>query len=154
LPRRILLMLIVPPVLVLVGTVGYHFLEGMTYFESLHFTITTITTVGYGDLVPETVGGRIFTMFLILSGVFTMFYAVTALIRTIVGGELAEHLGRQQMERTLAQMKDHIIVCGYGRMGKLVCGEFAKAEIPFVVIDENAELLRGFAVPYGVPLVG
>jgi voltage-gated potassium channel len=139
---------------VLAGTIGYHFLEGMSYFEALYFTVTTITTVGYGDLVPKTTGGRIFTMILVLSGVFTMFYAATALIRTVVSGELAEHLGKQQMERTLAQMKDHIIVCGYGRMGKLVCSEFALAKIPFVIVDEKAQLLRDFAVPGGVPVVG
>ncbi len=154
LPRSIFLTLIVPPVLVLAGTVGYHFLEGLSYFESLYFTVTTITTVGFGDFVPKTTGGRIFTMGLVLSGVFTMFYAATAIIRMIVSGELGEQLGKQQMERTLAQMGDHIIVCGYGRMGRLVCGEFSRADIPFVIIDENPELLRGFALPGGVSLAG
>lgn len=154
LPRNLLLTLLVPPGLVLVGTFGYQMLEDMSFFDSLYLTVMTITTVGYGDLVPNTRGGRIFTMFLVLSGVFTMFYAATALIRVVVSGELAAHLGKQQMERTLAQLKDHIIVCGYGRMGKLVCGEFAKARIPFVIVDEEAALLQDFALSPGVALVG
>jgi voltage-gated potassium channel len=113
----------------------------------------TLTTVGYGDVTPHTVAGRYFTMALVLSGVFTFFYAATTIIRLIVSGELQQHLGRQHMERILAQMHDHIIVCGYGRMGRLVCSEFSQAHVPFVIIDRDPEALRDFDVPGGIPLV-
>lgn len=154
LPQRIWLALLVPLLLVVVGTLGFHLLEGMSLLESVYLTVISLTTIGYGDIVPKTPAGRIFTMFLVISGVFTLFYAATALIRVVVGGELTEHLGKQQMERALAQRKDHIIVCGYGRMGRLACAEFSREKTPFVVIDKDAEAMRDFDVPFGVGLVG
>lgn len=154
LPRAILWALFVPMLLVSVGTFGYHFLEGLKLLDALYLTVMTLTTVGYGDLAPKTPAGRIFTMVLVVSGVFTLFYAATSLIRAVVSGELAGFLGKQQMERALAQLKDHIIVCGYGRMGRLVCAEFSREELSFVVIDEHATALAEFAVPHGVALVG
>jgi voltage-gated potassium channel len=147
-------MLLVPGLLLLVGTVGYHFLEGLSYFESLYLTVITLSTVGYGDFKPATDQGRFFTMVLILGGVFTFLYAVTEIIRSVVSGELRDVLGRQQMERNLAALRNHLIVCGFGRMGKLVCREFAKQRMPFVVIERRQELLDEFDVPHGIPLHG
>ncbi len=154
LPRSFLLTLLVLPLLVVVGSVGFHLLEGRSLFDSLYFTVITLTTIGYGDVVPNTPEGRIFTMFLALSGVFILFYAATSVIRIMVTGELRKILGRQQMERTLSQMKDHIIVCGYGRMGRRVCREFAQEKVPYVIVEKVPELLQDFQIPQGVPLVG
>jgi voltage-gated potassium channel len=154
LPRRFLLTLLVPTLLLLIGTLGYHFTEDISYFDSLYLTVITVTTVGYGDLFPHTAPGKLFTMLLLLGGVFTLFYAVTEVIRAIVSGEVQEAMGRQHMERSLAQLRDHLIVCGYGRMGRLVCQEFSRQRMPFVVIDRNADLLAGFAVEHGIPLHG
>ena len=131
LPPRILLTMLVPFLLVGVGTVGYHFLEGLTYFESLYLTVITLTTIGYGDIYPQKPEGRTFTMILVLGGVFTLFYAATATIRAIVSGELAELWGKQQMERTLAGIRDHIIVCGFGRMGRTGVPRFFQGKDPF-----------------------
>lgn len=144
LPTKILVALCVPVVLVTGGTLGFHFLEGKSYFESLYLTVITLTTVGYGDIVPTTSVGKGFTMVLVAGGVFTYFYAATTLIQAIVGGELADHLGKHYMEQTLESLRDHIIVCGYGRMGRLVCREFAQEKVPYVLIDEDPELLRDF----------
>jgi voltage-gated potassium channel len=154
LPRRFLLTLLVPTALLLIGTLGYHFFEGISYFDSLYLTVITVTTVGYGDLYPHTAPGKVFTILLLLGGVFTLFYAVTAIIRAVVSGEVQDILGRQHMERSLAALRDHLIVCGYGRMGRLVCHEFSKQGMPFVVIDNNAELLEGFALEHGIALHG
>src|SRR5262245_18086972 len=127
LPLRFALTMLVPLLLVAVGTVGYHHLEeNLSLFDSLYLTVITITTIGYGDLYPKTVEGRVFTMVLVLGGVFTLFYAASATIRAIVSGELAELWGKQRMERVLETMRDHIIVCGYGRMGRLVCRDFSR----------------------------
>src|SRR5947209_16255917 len=114
-------MLAVPAVLILVGTLGYHFIEDKPYFDSLYFTVITLTTVGYGDIVPETRTGRAFTIFLALGGIFTLFYVATEMIRLVIGGEVREALGRRRMEQNLTQMNQHLIVCGFGRMGRLVC---------------------------------
>jgi voltage-gated potassium channel len=153
-PRRFLFLLIVPSLLLLVGMLGFHFLEGWSYFDSLYVTVITLSTVGYGDFYPVSVAGRAFTMILILGGVFTLLYAATETIRVIVSGEVGHHLGRQQMERNLAGLRDHLIVCGYGRMGRLVCQDFSNQQLPYVVIELRSEPLQQFALPHGIPLHG
>lgn len=154
LPRRLVLMGVVPVLLVAGGTLGYHVIEGWSLFDALYMTVITLTTVGYGETHELHFGGRLFTMALLLGGVFTLFYVATETIRTIISGEIGELLGRQQMERALAEIADHVIVCGYGRMGRLVCGEFSRARVPFVIIDAREEALRDFRLPYGLALVG
>ncbi|HKW87103.1 MAG TPA: potassium channel family protein, partial [Nitrospiraceae bacterium] len=151
--RRLLLLLLVPNLLLIIGTLGFSFIEGWSLLESLYMTINTLTTLGFGE-GPVSVGGRVFTMLLALGGVFTLFYTVTELIRTVVSGEIQVIMGRQYMERSLAVLHNHLIVCGFGRMGRLVCQEFSKHKFPFVVIERQAELLEGFDLPYGIALHG
>ncbi len=154
LPRRFLLTLLVPALLLLAGVVGYHLLEGCSLFDALYLTVITLTTVGYGDLYPRTPAGRTFTMVLMLGGIFTLFYAATEIIRGIVSGEVRTALGRQRMERDLAELRQHLIVCGFGRMGHLVCARFAAGGLPFVVIDRQPELLADFQMAHGLALHG
>jgi voltage-gated potassium channel len=152
--RDFVLALSVPVLLVLLGTFGYRAVEGWTLGEALYMTVITITTVGFQEVHPLSPEGRVFTMLLALGGVFTVLYAATAAIRAIVSGEVRGEVRRQRMERVLAELKDHVIVCGYGRMGRLVCAEFSSLEIPFVIVEREAVLLEGFAVPHGIPLHG
>jgi voltage-gated potassium channel len=154
LPRRLLLIALIPGLLILAGTLAYCALEDWSLFDSLYFTVITLTTIGYGDMVPRTAGGKLFTMVFALGGVFTLFYLAADFIRALISGEVRTLLGKQRMERTLAELKDHLIVCGYGRMGRLVCQEFAAQGIKFVVIDRDEEALEDFAVPHGVALEG
>src|SRR5947207_4888868 len=133
--RQFLLTLAVPVLLVVLGTAGYHALEGWPVFDSLYMTVITITTVGFMEVHPLSTGGRAFTSLLALGGVFTLFYAATSVIRAVVSGEIGGTLGRQRMERRLADLSGHAIVCGYGRMGRLVCQEFSRLRMPFVLID-------------------
>jgi voltage-gated potassium channel len=144
----------VPVLLVLLGTFGYRAIESWTLAEALYMTVITITTVGFQEVHPLSPEGRVFTMLLSLGGVFTVLYAATAAIRAIVSGEVRGEVRRQRMERTLADLKDHVIVCGYGRMGRLVCGEFSSLKMPFVIVERQAALLEGFALPHGIPLHG
>jgi voltage-gated potassium channel len=153
-PRRLLLMLAVPTLLMVVGSLGYHFIEGRPYFDSLYFTVITLTTVGYGDIVPETRAGRVFTIFLALGGIFALFYVAGEMIRLVVSGEVQTVLGRRRMEQNLSEMTGHLIVCGFGRMGRLVCKEFAAQRLPFVVIDRDEKLLEGFPFENAVPMHG
>jgi voltage-gated potassium channel len=153
--RRFLMTLLVPVALVLFGTFGYPLIDDRyDFFDGLYMTIITLSTIGYGEVHPLKPAGRVFTMVLILIGVATFLYAASAAVRAFVSGELRELLGRQRMERSLAQMHDHLIVCGYGRMGRLVCQEFSRQRLPFVVVEVNPELLAGFDVPHGIPLNG
>jgi voltage-gated potassium channel len=153
--KRLLLLVLIPCVLVLVGTLGYWLLEEKySLFEALYMTVSTLSTVGFGELHPLSTRGRVFTIFLILGGVFTLFYTATEILRIVLTGELQELLGRRYMARSLAELRNHLIVCGFGRMGKFVCQEFSKQGLSFVIIDQEAEILRGFHLPHGLPLVG
>src|SRR4051812_41554792 len=125
LPLRMYLMLVLLTLLIVVGTLGYWLIEkDYSLFDALYMTVITLTTVGYGETKPLSTAGRTFTMALLLVGVFTFFYAATELVRGIVSGEVQQLLGRQLMARNLAGLTNHLIVCGYGRMGRHVCREF------------------------------
>ena len=88
-------------------------------------TVITITTVGFLEVHPLGPAGRLFTMTLALGGVFTAFYAAAEFIRAVVTGEIRTVLGRQRMESLLAQLSGHLVICGFGRMGRLVAEEFS-----------------------------
>jgi voltage-gated potassium channel len=154
LPRRYFLLPLVPTALIVAGTLGYYWIEDWPLFDALYMTVTTLTTVGYGELHPLSTAGRTFTMLLLLGGVFTLIYAATEIIRAIVGGELQALLGRQLMERNLAELTNHLIICGFGRMGRHVCKEFSTQQTPFVVIDRESGSLEGFRMPHGIALPG
>jgi voltage-gated potassium channel len=153
------LRILVAPLIVLVillvgGTLGYQTVGGWDWLDALYMTVITITTVGFHEVQPLGSAGRLFTMALALGGVFTAFYAAGAFIRAVVTGEIRTVFGRQRMESQLAHIKDHMVVCGFGRMGQLVCEEFSADGIPFVVIDRDPTVLRDFSMPHGIPLGG
>jgi voltage-gated potassium channel len=152
--RRLLFPVLVLAVLLLGGTLGYQVLGGWGWLDALYMTVITITTVGFHEVRPLGTVGRLFTMVLALGGVFTAFYAAAELIRAVVTGEIRTVLGRQRMENLLAQLHDHLVVCGFGRMGRLVCEEFSAAGLPFVVIDRNPLVLEDFSIRHGIPLSG
>jgi voltage-gated potassium channel len=144
-PKSLLLRLLVPAALVLTGTLGYRLIEGWSYFDSLYMTVTTLSTVGFSEMHGLSSTGRAFTIFLILGGVFTLFYVASDLIRFIVGGELHDFWGRQHMEQQLAGLHRHVIVCGYGRVGRLVNPEpetLLEAGDILVAIGSQEQLTR------------
>jgi voltage-gated potassium channel len=144
----------IPAVLVGAGTVGYHLIEGWRPFDALYMTVITLTTVGFAEVHPLSPAGRAFTILLSLGGVFTLFYVGVEIVGGVVSGEVRKALGRQRMARNLSELKNHLVVCGFGRMGHLVCLEFSKLGLDFVVIDRRPEVLRDFARPHGIPLHG
>lgn len=146
--------LLVVVILVLGGTFGYMAVERWSFFDSLYMAVITLTSVGYGEVHPLNTEGRVFTMVLLLTGVFSLFFAATSAIRSIVDGELTGQIARNRMEKKLQSLKDHIIICGYGRMGRLVAQEFGLQSIPFVVIERNDHLLADFKTEHGVALAG
>jgi len=155
LPQRFLVLAGVPLTLILIGTIGYPLVQNeYTLFDGLYMTVITLTTIGYQEVHTLSTAGRVFTIFLIFLGVFGFAYSGSELIRTVISGELAEFVGKQNMERALANVSDHIIVCGFGRMGHLVCKEFSRLGKTFVVIDRSEESLKDFQLPNGIPLVG
>jgi voltage-gated potassium channel len=155
-PRRYLVLVLIPIALILSGTLGYYFIEpSYSLFDALYMTIVTLTTVGYEEVHhPLSTRGRLFTIVLLLVGVFAFFYTITELLRSVVSGELRQLLGRQRMERSLAGLKNHMIICGYGRMGRQVCQEFSRGGLPFVLIDRLPEVVQDFTLPHGIALIG
>jgi voltage-gated potassium channel len=114
-------------------------LEHWSFVDGLYMTLTSITTVGYGEVHPQGDLGRIFTMTLIVGGVGTMLYTLGIFAELVVEGQLARYARIRRMERRVADLNEHFIVCGYGRMGTRVAQEFAQLQTPFVVVDSNHE---------------
>lgn len=152
--RRLLAPLLVLAALLVVGSAGYRLIEGWPLLDALYMTVITITTVGFMEVRPLGSAGRAFTMALALGGVFTAFYAAMEFIRVMVTGEIRSVLGRQRMESRLEKLSGHLVICGFGRMGRLAAEEFSAAGLDFVVIDREPKALEGFALPHGIPLVG
>ncbi len=117
---------------VIAGTAGYSYVEGWNLLDSLFMTLTTITTIGYGEVHPLTQTGVVFTIFLIIFGVGTVAFAVRNATRMMLEGEFRNLLGRNKVEQKIKKLKDHYIVCGFGRMGRLICRELERKPVPFV----------------------
>ena len=153
-PYRLIIAAALPVVLIVIGTGGYMLIEGWSLRDGLYMTVITLTTVGYREVHELSAAGEAFTMALALGGVFTLFYAATAVISGLVRGDLAYYFGSRRMQRNIDELNDHVIVCGFGRMGRLVCQQLSSAEVPFVVIDHNASLFDQFDCPHGYFLHG
>src|SRR5512143_3380313 len=121
--RRIILGFIWLIAILLIGSLGYVLLEGWSFFDGLYMTVITLTTVGYGEVQPLSQTGRTFTILLIFLGVGFMFYVVTALAQVVVEGQLQDIFGRRRLEREIRQIKDHYIICGFGRIGEVIARE-------------------------------
>lgn len=155
-PTRVWLAVLIPAFLLSVGSVGYRLIEGdhWSYFDGFYMTAITITTIGYGETHPLSTPGRVFTVVLAYSGIFTLAYYASELVRAVVTGELRQVIGRQWVDDQLATLSGHLIVCGYGRMGKIVCSELERMKRPFVLLDAAADRLKDAPLHFGLPLVG
>lgn len=128
--------------IVLVGVVGYRFLENYPWLDALYMTIITLSTVGYHEVHPLGPSGQIFTMALLVSGIGIVFYTVVAVFGKVVEGEFQQFFGRRRMQKQIEVLTDHYIVCGFGRIGEILCRELASKPAPFVVIEKEAERNR------------
>jgi voltage-gated potassium channel len=136
--RRLILSLALIVFIVSFGTIGYMVVEGWNFQDSLYMTVTTLTTVGYREVRELTSVGRWFTIILIIGGVGTMLYALSTGAKVLLEGEIQEALGRRRLEKKIRELKDHYIICGYGRMGKIIVKELKSERVKFVVIEKNA----------------
>jgi voltage-gated potassium channel len=126
-------------VLPAIGVAGYCWIERWSFLDALYMTVTTLATVGYGEIHPLSTGGRIFTIGLIVCGGVLAAFALTQLAQIFFSGQWRRHLENQRRFRMLAKLSNHVIVCGYGRVGRNVVEEFKAEGLPFVVIDLSAE---------------
>lgn len=153
-PYPLVVAAVLPVLLIGVGTAGYVWIEGWTALDACYMTVITLTTLGFREVHPLSTAGMVFTMFLSLGGIYTIFFAATTVLHSIVRGDLADYFGSRRMERDLQRQSDHFIVCGFGRMGRLVCHQLAEAGVPFVAIDRQVELFEGVELPGGYLLHG
>ncbi len=123
----------------LIGTVGFTVICGYPPFDAFYMTLTTMTTVGYAEIHPLSQAGRIFNSFLIFFGVTTLFMAIGAMTQTIIELEFGDVIGQRRNRRMIDNLKDHYIICGFGRVGRGAASELQHAGVPFVVVDISPE---------------
>lgn len=126
--------------IVSIGTAGYCILENYPFFDAVYMTITTLATVGYGEIRPLHLQGRLFTILLILTGVGTILFVLSDTAQLIAEADPREFFGRRRMEAKIEKLKNHQIVCGFGRTGQEVSKQLKESGIPFVVIELDHHL--------------
>jgi len=119
------------------GVIGYALLEGYTFLEALYMTIITVATVGFAEVRPLSPVGRLFTSGLIILGVGFVAYSFGTLLEMMVEGGLQDILGRRRVEKEIRKLKDHYVVCGFGRMGSVVVEELLKRDMHCIVIESD-----------------
>ena len=124
------------------GTLGYSIIEDWGAFEALYMTIITLATVGYSEVHTLSHQGQIFTIFLIVFGVGTIAYTIGSMIQFMVEGQLYQLLGRKKVQKQISRLQGHYIICGYGRIGRLISHEFAAKPLPFIVVENNPDQCR------------
>ncbi|EEN00326.1 potassium channel protein [Bacillus thuringiensis serovar israelensis] len=127
---------------VILGTIGFMTIEEISLFQAFWMTMITVLTVGYGDAVPVTQAGKVFALLIIPVGVGIVTYAIGVVAAMIIEGNLFHAVRREKMDKQIAQLKNHIIVCGCGRVGLQVVHELQEKKIPFVVVDKDESVLE------------
>jgi len=136
------------------GVIGYVMIEGWTVLEALYMTVITVATVGFAEVRPLSPAGRFFTVGLIVLGVGFASYSIVTVFKMIVEGGIQDIMGRRRVEKEIKNLKDHYIVCGYGRMGSIVVDELCKRNLLVIAIETDAEgveemLERGILALHG-----
>ena len=127
---------------VILGTIGFMTIEEISLFQAFWMTMITVLTVGYGDAVPVTQAGKVFALLIIPVGVGIVTYAIGVVAAMIIEGNLFHAVRRKKMDKQIAQLQNHIIVCGCGRVGLQVVHELQEKKIPFVVVDKDESILE------------
>jgi len=123
------------------GVTGYMMIEGWNLLDALYMTVTTLTTVGYGEVHEMTKTGQMFTILLICLGVSFFLYVAGAVVQFMVEGRIRTILGRRRLDKKIDRLKNHYIICGYGRIGKVLCKMLLSKPIDLVVVEKNPDLI-------------
>ncbi len=142
--RRLVIIFCLIVLIIVGGVLGYHLIEGWPLDEALYMTIITISTVGFQEVKPLSMNGRVFTIFLILGGIAIITAGASFIFSSIIEGTFGEIFRRQRMEKRLSRMKDHFIICGLGAVGEDVIIEFIRAQRPFILVDKKIETIEQF----------
>lgn len=125
-----------------VGTAGYMTIEGFSFLDAVYQTITSVTTAGFGEINPLGDAGRVFTIAIIVLGILIILYILTAVMQVAVEGELESLLGVRRMKGKIEALRDHYILCGFGRVGAEIAREFKARGTPFVIVESTPEAIE------------
>jgi voltage-gated potassium channel len=140
--RRLLTIAVLLVGLWILGVTGYVIIEDWNVLDAIYMTTISLTTVGYNEVHPLSSAGRIFTALLIALGVGFFFYALGIMAETIIEGHLKGFLEKRKMEKTISKLKQHFIICGYGRIGMSICRVLKERLYPLVVIENNPSVIQ------------
>jgi voltage-gated potassium channel len=127
---------------VLIGTVGYVWLgreQGASVLDALFMTVITITTIGYGEVIRLNEAGRIFTIFIAITGIGSLFYSLTVIMDYLVMRRMADPWGERKMQREIETLSNHVVIAGLGRVGRQAAVELAESKAPLVIVDPGQE---------------
>ena len=127
--------------IVIFGTAGYMLIEDWKLFDALYMTVITISTVGFSEVHQISQAGRLFTILLVFFGVGFSLYIAAAVVQFMVEGRIRLILGRRRLEKKISRIKNHYIICGYGRIGRVVCRNLKRKPFELLVIEKNPELI-------------
>jgi voltage-gated potassium channel len=135
--RRLAIAVVGLSAITAIGTVGYTLVEGMDWLDAAYMTVITMSTVGYGEVQPLSTEGRLFTIVLILCSVGFALYFLTVMSETLIEGRLRELIRGTHMERKIHELRDHVIICGFGRFGRVIVDELIQHGVAVLVIDRD-----------------
>ena len=118
---------------------AYHFIEGMSFSDAIFMTAITVSSVGFGEVQPLSGIGRVITIFIIVFGITIAGYTLGTFIRMLIEGEISERFGRQKVAKRISILKNHFIICGFGRIGKLITKELMKNNEKVIVLENDAK---------------
>jgi voltage-gated potassium channel len=143
--RKIALLVLLMLLIMVGGTVGYMVIEGASLLDAVYMTIITLSSVGYEETIPLSHAGRVFTIILISFGAGTVAFMVFMIGGIVVEGQIRKVFGRRFVERQIKGLKDHYIICGFGRMGSVLAGQLAEQKVPLVVVEQDSEAVARLA---------
>lgn len=138
--RRLRISLLCLAVVICAGMLGYTVIEGWPLFDALYMTVITLATVGFKEVHELSHAGKVFTITLIIGGTGVIAYSLGSLIQFMVEGQFQQVVGRRKMQQTIGKLRDHYIICGFGRIGQMICKEFETRPVTFVVVEKNPHL--------------
>jgi voltage-gated potassium channel len=121
------------------GTIGFMTIEGWRMLDAIYMTVITLGTVGFKEVHDLSDGGKMFTMGLIVVGVSVIGYIVGSLAQIMFEGQIQRIVGRKKVEKKIDALKEHYIICGFGRIGSLICKEFKANGLAFVIVEKSVE---------------
>jgi len=140
--RHLAISIVLSLLILVTGTAGYIIIEDWRFLDAFYMTIITISTVGYREVNQVGDIGRLFTIFLVVIGVGFTFYVMAAVVQFMVEGRVRIIMGRRRLDKKINRIKNHYIVCGYGRIGRVLCRNLQGTPYDLVVVEKNPELVR------------